>query len=799
MNTLNVIALVSGGKDSFFAALHAQHNGHRLVALANLYPGPSTPESDLNDAHEPHHQPTSNGVVVYSPQNETSPNAVHYETAEEQDLNSFMYQTVGHQILPLYAQALGLPLYRRSLGGTAAVQNTADYETNRAKEDDETESMVPLLKEIMKRHPEVNAICAGAILSTYQRTRVESVAVRLGLVPLAYLWKYPVLPSPMADGAQLLHDMEAAGIDARMIKVASAGLDDDFLWTKVSSSQGAARIQKAMRRFGGGQVGAVIGEGGEFETLVVDGPISLFKKRILVPDSARTVVDEGGGTSYLEFKDAILEEKPTASSDEEPFVRTPDLLEPKFTEILKTIRDKSMRVFSMTEDDIHSFSARQLPQQVVKELHWTYLPDVASRGRGIEEETKSCTEQIHNALFKLSEHMPSVNPTLDVIQTILLLRSMDDFNTVNPIYAQLFLFTNPPTRVAVAVGDLLPDGCNIAICITAYSGVSSLARHGLHVQSRSYWAPANIGPYSQAIDYGVCYDAGDGEDQFPIRVVAIAGQIPLIPASMDLPKNEPDDSLEIVLSLQHLWRIAREMKVQLFSGIMAMFPKAESEETLRNNVLMASKAWQELHPSPLAEDDDDESPDIDVWDQRNNPEYATYGQEENQVVLPDWEVFADGTEFTNRRAPIFWAAEVETLPRNAACEWKVQSGMACLEPMCLSTGYYTSQIDKWTCEVRHMRLKEGAMQFILSNVSVAGPVEEGMDVGQIAHEAWCESLAQHGKKSDCVLFEIYFDVVQLGKEVFREGWSTRVPCRSLWSSTGKKLLAVVVLKMGEVV
>ena len=33
------------------------------------------------------------------------------------------------------------------------------------------------------------AVSVGAILSDYQRVRVESVCLRLNLVPLAYLWR----------------------------------------------------------------------------------------------------------------------------------------------------------------------------------------------------------------------------------------------------------------------------------------------------------------------------------------------------------------------------------------------------------------------------------------------------------------------------------------------------------------------------------------------------------------------------------------------------------------------------------
>jgi len=40
--SLNVIALISGGKDSFFSILHCLKNGHKVVALGNLYPAPAS-------------------------------------------------------------------------------------------------------------------------------------------------------------------------------------------------------------------------------------------------------------------------------------------------------------------------------------------------------------------------------------------------------------------------------------------------------------------------------------------------------------------------------------------------------------------------------------------------------------------------------------------------------------------------------------------------------------------------------------------------------------------------------------
>ncbi|KAF7597297.1 hypothetical protein BBP40_008141, partial [Aspergillus hancockii] len=208
---LNVIALISGGKDSLYSILHCIRNGHKVVALANLYPPPK-------------------------PKHPTQQNEDEDEDEEEEDIDSFMYQTIGHSIIPLYESALGIPLYRQPITGgavdTARIyrSDAADQmaDTKDAQEQDETESLVPLLRRVMRAHPEANAVSAGAILSTYQRTRIENVAARLGLTPLAWLWMYPVLPPPVqrvgvVGDAELLEDMAAVGCEARIVKVASGG------------------------------------------------------------------------------------------------------------------------------------------------------------------------------------------------------------------------------------------------------------------------------------------------------------------------------------------------------------------------------------------------------------------------------------------------------------------------------------------------------------------------------------------------------------------------------------------------
>lgn len=73
---------------------------------------------------------------------------------------------------------------------------------------------------------------------------------------------------------------------------------------------------------------------------------------------------------------------------------------------------------------------------------------------------------------------------------------MELFGRINAIYSTFF-GNNPPSRACVAVD--LPGVSRIKLDCLAYAEQSPQDRYALHVQGLSYWAPANIGPYSQAV------------------------------------------------------------------------------------------------------------------------------------------------------------------------------------------------------------------------------------------------------------------------------------------------------------
>lgn len=93
----------------------------------------------------------------------------------------------------------------------------------------------------------------------------------------------------------------------------------------------------------------------------------------------------------------------------------------------------------------------------------------------------------------------------DVTHINLSLADMKYFPEANAVYLHQF-GTSPPTRACVALP--LPRGRRVALeaicCLPEEDG----CRQALHVQGISYWAPANVGPYSQAVRVSVSIDAG---------------------------------------------------------------------------------------------------------------------------------------------------------------------------------------------------------------------------------------------------------------------------------------------------
>ena len=91
---MKVLGLLSGGKDSCYNLMHCIANGHEVVALATL-----VPEEGIGTFY----------VVI--------PESILTIAFEPDELDSYLYQSVGTSLVTLIAQAMRLPLYRKTITG----------------------------------------------------------------------------------------------------------------------------------------------------------------------------------------------------------------------------------------------------------------------------------------------------------------------------------------------------------------------------------------------------------------------------------------------------------------------------------------------------------------------------------------------------------------------------------------------------------------------------------------------------------------------------------------------------------
>ncbi|WP_256298646.1 diphthine--ammonia ligase [Haloarchaeobius salinus] len=102
-------------------------------------------------------------------------------------------------------------------------------------------------------------VTAGAVESEFQTSRIQAMADRLGCDVFAPLWQ----EAPV----ELAEAMLDAGFEITILQVAAGGLDESWLG-RTLDAEAFAELQELNDEYGV----HVLGEGGEFETFVTDGP-----------------------------------------------------------------------------------------------------------------------------------------------------------------------------------------------------------------------------------------------------------------------------------------------------------------------------------------------------------------------------------------------------------------------------------------------------------------------------------------------------------------------------------------------
>lgn len=162
--------------------------------------------------------------------------------------DSMMFQLQNTSIAGLQAKSIGVPWISVNSDGVEE------------KEIDDLE------KAINSSNLQIDALVVGALRSDYQKTRIERMCERLGIISYCPLWHH--------DSLEHMNSLIDHGFDVRIVSVSADGLDDYWLGAKLTENNLHVLGQLAEKyRFN------LDGEGGEFETIVLDAPH--MKQRII--------------------------------------------------------------------------------------------------------------------------------------------------------------------------------------------------------------------------------------------------------------------------------------------------------------------------------------------------------------------------------------------------------------------------------------------------------------------------------------------------------------------------------------
>jgi predicted ATP pyrophosphatase (TIGR00289 family) len=139
---------------------------------------------------------------------------------------------------------------------------------------------------------EVDGVAVGTIASNYQMSRFKTLCDKLQLDLYAPLWN---------KGSEHLLRAMARLMQITIVQVAAYGLDESWLGRTIDE-EAVDDLSVLHRRYGV----HIMGEGGEYETLVLDAPI--FHKRIKIISYEKKWFD-GHCRGYIEIRKLELQEK----------------------------------------------------------------------------------------------------------------------------------------------------------------------------------------------------------------------------------------------------------------------------------------------------------------------------------------------------------------------------------------------------------------------------------------------------------------------------------------------------------
>ncbi|MDR2967732.1 MAG: TIGR00289 family protein [Methanobacteriaceae archaeon] len=187
---------------------------------------------------------------------------------------SYMFHVPNIHLTDLIAEAIDIPIIKGYSKG------------KKEKELDDLEKQLSILKK-----NDVEAIYNGALYSKYQKRRIDDLCEKLGLKSIAPLWH--------VNEEDYMYEIINLGFEIIITGVSAEGLDKSWLGRKIDKVA-IEELKAINKRYG---INLAF-EGGEAETLAIDGPI--FKKRIKIIKAENQWNFDNG---IFNIEDVVLEDK----------------------------------------------------------------------------------------------------------------------------------------------------------------------------------------------------------------------------------------------------------------------------------------------------------------------------------------------------------------------------------------------------------------------------------------------------------------------------------------------------------
>lgn len=225
-----------------------------------------------------------NACVLFSG-GKDSTMALYYALNEKEDVKyllsmksrnaeSYMFHVPNIHITDLLSEALDIPIM--------------SVETDGIKEE-ELEDLKHAFQDL--KNLGIECIYTGALYSQYQKSRIEKLGQEVGLKIISPYWH--------VDELEYMREIVSLGFKIIISGVAAWGLDESWLG-RVIDDEVIDELVKLNEKY----YVDIAFEGGEAETLAIDGPI--FKKKVKILKDRKEWHHDSG--VYI-IEDAVLEDK----------------------------------------------------------------------------------------------------------------------------------------------------------------------------------------------------------------------------------------------------------------------------------------------------------------------------------------------------------------------------------------------------------------------------------------------------------------------------------------------------------